>query len=256
MGNEDLVPLGETDFVTRKQQRLCYQSEQPNAVFRNLYQLLETPHWIRTALHRVLQNRGSRTPGVDGFTAMHLGDSAAREQLVQDIVADMRAHAYHPQPVRRISIPKHSDPSKVRPLGIPTIRDRCVQEAVRMILEPLYEPRFYSHSYGFRPFRSAHHALARIHQLATAPRGPYTWVVEGNIRDCFGSIDHAILLATLRRTIADRGLLAVIRRMLKAGALENLRYHETDAGTPQGSLCKALHRPPYAKQVTMQRPTV
>ena len=95
MGREDRAPLWGTDFVTRKQRRLCYWSEQ-GGVFRNLYQLRETPQWIRTALDRVLQNRGSRTPGVDGLTASHLRDAAAQERLVQDIVTAMRAHAYRP----------------------------------------------------------------------------------------------------------------------------------------------------------------
>ncbi|MGC8489619.1 MAG: group II intron reverse transcriptase/maturase [Clostridia bacterium] len=238
MGRTEPLAWG-ADFVTRKPQRLCAYS-QPGATFDRLYQLLETPQWIRTALRRVLSNRGSRTPGVDGMTARHLQTEAAQEALVQDIVETMRARRYHPQPVRRLYIPQASDPTKLRPLGVPTLKDRCVQEAVRMILEPIYEPHFAPHSYGFRPFRSAHHALARIHQLATAPKGAYTWVIEGDIRDCFGSIDHQVLLTLLRRTIRDRALLTVIRRQLKAGALENLRYHETEAGTPQGGVVSPL----------------
>ena len=227
------------DFVTRKQQSLCAFSEQ-GASFDNLYQLLGTPQWIRTALDRVLRNRGSRTPGVDGKTKADYDTGDRREALVQEIVAEMREKRYQPSPVRRVYIPKASDPSKLRPLGVPTLKDKCVQEAMRMILEPIYEPRLHSHSYGFRPFRSAHHALARIHYLATAPNGRYTWAIEGDIRDCFGSIDHAVLLGVLRRTIRDRSLLHVVRNMLKAGAMEDLRYHETEAGTPQGGIVSPL----------------
>jgi len=108
-----------------------------------------------------------------------------------------------------------------------------------MILEPIYEPRFYPHSYGFRPFRSAHHALARIHYLATAPR-KYEWIVEGDIRDCFGSIDHGILLRMLRQVIHDRPLLHVMNAMLKAGVLDGLAYHESEGGSPQGSVVSPL----------------
>lgn len=239
MGPRGTVVARHVDFVTRKQQRLCAISEQ-GATFTNLYQLLETPHWIRTALRRVLSNRGSRTPGVDGKAKADYGTPAQREALVQEIVTEMREKRYNASPVRRVYIPKASDPSKLRPLGVPTLKDRCVQEAVRMILEPIYEPRFYAHSYGFRPFRSAHHALARVHNLATAPKGPYTWVIEGDIRDCFGTINHAVLLRILGRTIRDRSLLHVVRLMLKAGAMENLRYHETDEGTPQGGVVSPL----------------
>lgn len=227
------------DFVTRKQQSLCAFSEQ-GASFDNLYQLLGTPQWIRTALVRVLRNRGSRTPGVDGKTKVDYNTLEQREALVQEVVTEMREKRYRPSPVRRVYIPKASDPTKLRPLGVPTLKDKCVQEAVRMILEPIYEPRFYPHSYGFRPFRSAHHALARIHDLAAHPNGAYNWVVEGDIRDCFGSIKHPVLLDILRRTIRDRSLLHVIRLMLKAGMMENLRYHETEEGTPQGGIVSPL----------------
>lgn len=93
------------------------------------------PQWIRTALRRVLSNGGSRTPGIDGMTARHLQTEVAQEALVQDIVQTMRARRYHPQPVRHVYIPKASDPTKPRPLGVSTLKDRWVQEAVRIILE-------------------------------------------------------------------------------------------------------------------------
>lgn len=239
MGPRNVPADSRPAFVTRKQQSLCAFSEQ-GATFANLYQLLETPHWIRTALGRVLQNRGSRSPGVDGKTKADYATTEQREALVQEIVMEMREKRYRPRPARRVFIPKASDPSKLRPLAVPCIKDRCVQQAMRMILEPIYEPRFYPHSYGFRPFRSAHHALARIHSLGTNPRSPYTWVIEGDIRDCFGAIDHAVLLGILRRTIRDRSLLHVVRLMLKAGVMENLKFQETETGSPQGGVVSPL----------------
>ena len=239
MGAQGSAVDNHADFVTRKQQSLCAFSEQ-GVSFDNLYQLLGVPQWIRTALTRVLQNRGSRSPGVDGQTKADYDTSEKREALVQEIVTEMREKRYRPSPVRRVYIPKSSDPSKLRPLGVPTLKDKCVQEAVRMILEPIYEPRFHAHSYGFRPFRSAHHALARIHNLASNVSGRFTWVIEGDIHDCFGAVDHTVLLGILRRTIRDRSLLHVIRLMLKAGVMENLRYHETEEGTPQGGVASPL----------------
>jgi group II intron reverse transcriptase/maturase len=194
---------------------------------------------VRAALDRILRNRGSKTPGVDGLTRDGLKAEWSKQALVDEIVREMRSKSYQPNPIRRVYIPKPSDPSKQRPLGIATLKDRVVQESVRMILEPIYEPRFYPHSYGFRPFRSAHHALARIHYLATAPR-KYEWVVEGDIRDCFGSIDHGILLRMMRQAIHDRSLLHVMQAMLKAGVLDGLAHHEPEGGSPQGSVVSPL----------------
>lgn len=201
-----------------------------------MHQLLGTPAWMRTALDRVLSHSGSRSPGIDGKTRDDYQTEVAKSLLAAEIVAEMRSKAYRPKPVRRTHIPKASDPTKLRPLGIATIKDRTVQEAVRMILEPIYEPKFHPHSYGFRPFRSAHHAMYRIHFLASRPGdAAYEWVVEGDIRDCFGSIDHSVLLGILRRTIDDRPLLKLMSLMLQAGALDGLRYLPSEAGTPQGS---------------------
>ena len=140
MGARSTAVDGHVDFVTRKQQSLCAFSEQ-GVSFDNLYQLLGMPQWIRTALIRVLQNRGSRTPGVDGKTKADYDSDELQEALVQEIVTEMREKRYRPSPVRRVYIPKASDPSRLRPLGVPTLKDKCVQEAVRMILEPIYEPR-------------------------------------------------------------------------------------------------------------------
>ncbi len=226
---------GRLTFVSRKQESLhTYGVE--GATIVNVYQLLGTPAWIRTALDRVLSHTGSRSPGIDGKTRSDFQTEDARARLATEIAAEMRDKSYRPRPVRRIHIPKSSDPSKLRPLGISTIKDRTVQEAVRMILEPVYEPKFHPHSYGFRPFRNAHHAMYRIHYLASRPgNAAYEWVVEGDIRDCFGAIDHGILLGILRRTISDRPFLKVMALMLKAGALEGLQYMPSEQGSPQGS---------------------
>jgi len=237
MGQEaatDPKQVGRQAFVNRKQTSL-HRFSVEGATISNVYQLLGTPAWIRSALDNVLLRPGSDSAGVDGKTRADYRTEAAKEKLVSEIVAEVRSKAYRPTPVRRVSIPKASDAAKLRPLGIATIKDRVVQEAVRMVLEPIYEPKFHPHSYGFRPFRNAHHALYRIHFLASRPGTPYEWVIEGDIHDCFGSIDHTVLLRLLRRTIDDRPLLKVMELMLEAGAMEELRFVPSETGTPQGS---------------------
>lgn len=237
MGQEaatDPKQVGRRAFVNRKQTSL-HRFSVEGATISNVYQLLGTPAWIRSALDNVLARPGSDSAGVDGKTRVDYRTEAVKEELVAEIVAEVRSKAYRPTPVRRVFIPKASDPAKLRPLGIATIKDRVVQEAVRMILEPIYEPKFHPHSYGFRPFRSAHHALYRIHFLASLSRAPYEWVIEGDIHDCFGSVDHTVLLRLLRRTIDDRPLLKVMELMLQAGAMEELRFVPSETGTPQGS---------------------
>ncbi len=227
--------VGKLSFVSRKQESL-HRYGVEGVTINNVYQLLGTTAWIRTALDRVLSHTGSRSPGIDGKTRSDFQTEDARARLVAEIVIEMRDKTYKPRPVRRIHIPKSSDPSKLRPLGIATIKDRTVQEAVRMVLEPVYEPKFHPHSYGFRPFRNAHHAMYRIHYLASRPGdGAYEWVVEGDIRNGFGAIDHGVLLGILRRTISDRPLMKMMSLMLKAGAIEGLQYMPSEQGSPQGS---------------------
>jgi len=225
------------DFVSQKQMKLN-QFSQEGRVFDNLYQLLETPYWITTALKHVLQNKGSRTAGIDGYSRRHYKTESQQAHLVAEIVAAMRARNYRPQPVKRIFIKKAN--GKLRPLGIPTIKDRVVQEALRMILEPIYEAKFYPHSYGFRPLRNTQQAVARIHYLTANPAVGYTWVIEGDISDCFGTIQHKVLLDIIRRTIKDRKIIHLVRSMLKAGYLLELAYYDTTEGTPQGGIISPL----------------
>lgn len=108
------------------------------------------------AIASVLQNKGARTPGVDGETRQDYDTWEARHQLRQNLTRELRAETYAPQPARRVWIPKPNKPGELRPLGIPSLRERAVQEAARSVLEPLYEQKFHRHSYGFRPYRSTH----------------------------------------------------------------------------------------------------
>lgn len=202
--------------------------------------------WLEEALHRVLSNHGAKTPGIDGVAKGDLKTPERQKALLDEIRSQLRDESYSPEPVRRVYIPKAD--GKQRPLGIPTIKDRVVQAAVKDLLEPIFEACFEDCSYGFRPNRSCWDALAEIGQYLKRP-SDYEWVVEGDIRDCFGSIDHDVLMQQLRRRIGDKRLLTLIWRMLRAGVMEDLRYYRSDAGTPQGGIVSPLLANIYMHQL-------
>jgi group II intron reverse transcriptase/maturase len=221
-------------WTKRTQEVLAHRSLQ-GRTFHRLYNLCCTKRLIEHALMKVLQNTGAQTAGVDGVTK-HKLSSDDQQRLIDEVWQDMKAKTYRPAPVRRVYIPKGD--GKQRPLGIPTIKDRVVQEMLRLILEPIYEPTFYRHSYGFRPFRSAHHAALRIKDLI-GKRG-YTIAIEGDIRACFDRIHHTKLLSILRRTIKDERIIRLIRDMLRAGVMENGTWQATEYGSPQGGIVSPL----------------
>src|SRR5699024_1319494 len=132
---------------------------------------------------------------------------------------------------RRHYIAKKNNPSKKRPLGIPSTDDKLVQEVVRMLLEAIYEPTFSEHSHGFRPGRSCHTALKEVQANFTG----VNWVIEGDITACFDCFDHHVLIEILRRRIQDEHFISLMWKFLKAGYMEQWEYHRTFSGTPQGS---------------------
>jgi RNA-directed DNA polymerase len=223
------------DWIKRKQEILATQSQE-GRTFGDLYHNLGDISLIWCAMENVLSNKGARTAGVDGITKEDLKAQETREELVYGIVDSMRRKAYCPQPTRRVYILKEN--GSKRPLGIATIRDRIVQEAIRLLLDPIYESRFHKHSYGFRLYRSTHHAALRAKDLIG--RHGYPCIVEGDIKACFDEIDHIVLLKILRRTIKDESLIKVIRKMLKAGVIDFGQLMLTGVGVPQGSVLSPL----------------
>ncbi len=224
-------------WLKRVQENLAKRSVE-NGSFSKVYGLLRTKRLARLAIAKVLKNKGARTPGVDGKSRSDYESLKSRYGLVEEIISEIRTKRYKPLPVRRVYIPKAN--GKERPLGIPTIKDRAVQEMLRLILDPIYEGKFYNHSYGFRPHRSAHHAASRLWILHG--RFKYDWVVEGDIKACFDEIDHIKLLRILRKTIKDERVIRIIKKMLSAGIVEDESGNilRPKQGTPQGGIVSPL----------------
>jgi RNA-directed DNA polymerase len=224
-------------WLKQTQEALAHRSLHGHT-FSRLFHLLRTKRLVELAAHNVLHNAGAKTAGVDGVTSTDLlaKNGERLHAMIEELWRQLSTKSYHPAPVRRVYIPKSSGGQ--RPLGIPTIRDRIVQEMLRLILEPIYESRFYAHSYGFRPFRSTHHAAVRIKDLIG--RRGYTVAIEGDIRKCFDRIHHITLLRILRRTITDERIIKLVQQLLKAGVMEDGVWHVTDDGTPQGGIVSPL----------------
>ena len=194
-----------------------------------LYRQMFNPALYLLAWGRVYSNTGAMTPGVTAETAS--GMSVAK---IKKIIGDMRAERYRFAPVRRVTIPKKSGGR--RPLGMPTWSDKLVGEVMRLLLEAYYEPRFSDQSHGFRPGRGCHTALTEIDHTWKGT----TWFIEADVRDCFGSLDHEVMLGILAEDIHDGRFLELVRRMLKSGYLEDWKYGATYSGAPQGGVLSPL----------------
>jgi group II intron reverse transcriptase/maturase len=192
-------------------------------------------YWIECAIQAVLARPGSTSAGIDGTTRDTF--KANHQEEVLGLVESLKRKTYEPQPVRRVYIPKHN--GKMRPLGIPVLRDRIVQEALRAALDPIYESDFSAYSYGFRKGRRTMDAIAYIMSL-TNPGIRCYYVIEGDIRSYFDTVHHRKLLSILKRRIADRDIIELIWKFLKAGILEDGLFARTETGVPQGGVISPL----------------
>ncbi len=204
--------------------------------FDDLYNLVCDPAFLTMAWERVAGNKGARTPGVDRATVAHVTSGMGVEAFLRQVRDELKSRTFQPVPVRQVMIPKAS--GKPRKLGIPTVTDRVVQAALKLVLEPIFEADFQPCSYGFRPNRRAADAIAEIHHF-TSKR--YEWVLEADIEACFDMIDHTALMDRLRARVSDKRVLALVKTFLKAGVLTTVGTTEgTVTGTPQGGILSPL----------------
>jgi len=206
--------------------------------FDDLFNLVYDPATLIVAFDRVAGNPGSRAAGVDGLTVADVEELIGVPGFLNDLRIDLKTGTFRPLPVRERKIPKPGGSGKVRRLGIPTVADRVVQAALKLVLEPIFEADFLPVSYGFRPRRRAHDAIAEIQMFGT--KG-YRWVLDADIEACFDSIDHTALMDRVRRRVKDKQVLALVKAFLKAGVMTELGdTRDTRTGTPQGGILSPL----------------
>jgi RNA-directed DNA polymerase len=225
--------------VDEMQKKLSQKAEkEPEHQFENLYGMLCNEVWLRAAVHKTLQNSGSATAGIDGRTKSNfLGDFDGNINRLKEA---LKAKTFEPTPVKRVYIPKPNSEKK-RPLGIPTLFDRIVQEALRMTLEPIWEADFSRHSYGFRPNRSTYDAITYLYKCLRGNAGAiYQWVIEGDIASYFDTIPHRRLIKAVKKRVADRDTRDLLWKFLRAGVMHQGTMKETLTGTPQGGIVSPL----------------
>ena len=203
--------------------------ENPDKRFVKLWKNLISVEWLAQGWGAIRRNKGSRTAGVDKMT-----DEQIDLELIRKLSDKLKNGTYRPKPVRRVLIPKAN--GKTRPLGIPTLEDRIVQQALKMLLEPVFEADFLRCSHGFRQGLSCHTALRNV----AAHYSNSSWIIEGDIKGCFDNIPHGKLIEQIGRRVADEKILQLCWLFLKAGYLEDWSYHRTYSGTPQGGIISPL----------------
>lgn len=205
--------------------------------FERLLRIIADRSWLTEASRITLASSGARTPGIDGVDKQAMLANLPAE--LERIRAELLSGSYQPQAARRVYIPKAN--GKQRPLGIPTLRDRIVQRAMLMAMEPIWESDFHRLSYGFRPERSVHHAIRTVKlQLADSTHERGRWVIEGDLASYFDTVHHKLLMGCLRKRICDRRFLNLIWRLLKAGHIDRGLFCAASEGVPQGGVLSPL----------------
>ncbi|MEV0455896.1 group II intron reverse transcriptase/maturase [Catellatospora methionotrophica] len=213
-----------------------WAGDDPHRRFDDLFNLVADPAFLLVAWDRVRSDKGAKTAGVDGRTAVSVQVGQGVEGFLDRLRVSLKDRSFRPMPVRERMIPKGG--GKWRRLGIATITDRVVQASLKLVLEPIWESDFLPCSYGFRPNRRTHDAVAEVRFFTSRT---YEWIVEGDIKACCHEISHPALMDRVRERVGDKRVLALVKAFLKAGILgEDRMLRDTDAGTPQGSTLSPL----------------
>lgn len=215
-------------------QQVLYQSAKakPKRKFHALYDKIYRPDTLKMAWLSVKENQGSA--GVDRLTIDYIENQIGENNFLNELYLKLKHQKYKSQSVRRVYIPKGN--GDMRPLGIPTVEDRVVQQATKLVIEPIFEADFKDCSYGFRPMRNQHQAVEKIRQEA---KKSY-WVVDIDLKQYFDTINHQKLMKLVGMRISDKRIINLIKGWLKAGVMENKQYHETVLGSPQGGVISPL----------------
>lgn len=222
--------------IVQKQRRLAEAATTNlNLKHKGLYKLMHWDKWLETAAQKVLAKSGSDTGGVDGKTRDYFKKTVDRQ--MSSLRESLKDRSYQPLPVRRVFIPKSN--GQRRPLGIPALRDRIVQEALRMILEPIFESGFSKSSFGFRPKRCTMDAIARIMPCFNSSMKRY-YIIEGDIESYFDRVNHRLLLKQVKTKISDKGIINLIHLFLKAGVMKGHLFIKSKEGVPQGGIISPL----------------
>ncbi|HEY3426901.1 MAG TPA: group II intron reverse transcriptase/maturase [Negativicutes bacterium] len=202
----------------------------PQEVFTSLYHLLNEE--MLKECHQELQP--NKATGIDRITKLEY--TGKLDENIAELVTRLKTHGYKPQPVKRVFIPKGN--GEQRPLGIPSYEDKLVQMGVSKILEAVFEPNFEETSYGFRPGRNCHQALRKVNEVIRYK--PINYVVDADIKGFFNNVDHKWMIEFVRHRIKDPNIINLLKKMLKAGVIENGRFTPTDKGMPQGSIVSPI----------------
>jgi len=216
-----------------------WSTENKERKFDRLLRLIANTSWLAEAARITLTSSGAKTAGVDGIVGNTMKENL--QDHLREISAELLAGTYEPLPAKRVYIPKAN--GKLRPLGIPSLRDRIVQRAMLMAMEPIWESDFHCQSYGFRPQRSVHHAIRTV-KLQLQDGGDQStvgrWVIEGDLASYFDTVHHKLLMRCVRKRICDQRFLSLLWRFIKAGAIDHGLFRASSEGVPQGGVISPL----------------
>lgn len=219
-----------------------WSTENKERKFDRLLRLITDRTWLAEAARVTLSSRGARTAGIDGVDKESMESNLPAE--LSNLRTELLAGSYEPTPARRVYIPKASDKTKLRPLGIPSLRDRIVQRAMLMAMQPIWESDFHRLSYGFRPERSVHHAIRTVKfqlQDGDSQNGVVgRWIIEGDLASYFDTVHHRLLMRAVRKRIADQRFLALVWKLIKAGHVDRGLFRAASEGVPQGGVLSPL----------------